>query len=154
LDRQPVSLDVLCQEMVEYVRPLAEERRLTLSLKLDPSPIRVLGDARRLKQVVLNLLDNAIKYTPAGGQIQVEVERVGSAAVGNVIDTGCGIPADDVPHIFERFYRRRQKTESHSDGFGLGLAICRWIVEAHGGTIRVSSQPKQGTQFTFELPIG
>lgn len=153
LERQPVDLNALCEETVQYVQPLADERQLMLTVKLDSTPIYVLGDARRLKQVVMNLLDNALKYTPAGGRIHVEVERAGATAVVSVSDTGCGIAPDDLPYIFERFYRRRQKQENKNDGFGLGLAICRWIVEAHGGTIRVSSQPTEGTRFTFELPL-
>lgn len=153
LERQPVELNALCEETVQYVQPLADERQLTLSFKPADAPIYVLGDARRLKQVLLNLLDNAIKYTPPSGHIGVELERTTAAAVVSVSDTGCGIAPDELPHIFERFYRRRQKGANENDGFGLGLAICRWIVEAHGGTIRVSSQPAQGTRFTFELPL-
>ncbi|MBI3950825.1 MAG: heavy metal sensor histidine kinase [Acidobacteria bacterium] len=153
LDRQPVKLDGLCQEMVDYVRPLAEERGLRLDLSLPDEPIMISGDARRLQQLMLNLLDNAIKYTPAGGRIQVEVERCGAVAAVKVLDTGGCIPAEDLPHIFERFYRRRHKADGETTGFGLGLAICKWIVEAHGGTIEVASELGQGTRFIFHLPI-
>jgi signal transduction histidine kinase len=153
LDRQVVKLEMLCQEMVEHVRPLAEERGLALNLSLSDEPTMILGDARRLKQLILNLLDNAIKYTPSGGQIHVKVGRKDSTAAVDVIDTGCGIPAEDIPRIFDRFYRRRQKMDGQAPGFGLGLAICKWIVEAHGGTISVESEPGHGTRFTFQIPI-
>ncbi len=153
LDRQAVNLGALCQEMVEYVSPLAEEQGLMMYLSLSTEPVVVWGDPRRLKQLVLNLLDNAVKYTPAGGQIRVAVERRSNAVVVEVFNTGDGIPSEDLPHIFERFYRRRRQTQGEAGGFGLGLAICKWIVEAHGGMITVESEPDQGTRFTFHLPV-
>jgi heavy metal sensor kinase len=153
LDRQPVKLDALCQEMVEYVRPLAQERGLTLDLSVSHEPVIVLGDTRRLRQLLLNLLDNAIKYTPASGQMKIIVERRNGVAAVDVVDTGCGIPAEDLPYIFDRFYRRRQRMEGEATGFGLGLAICKWIVEAHGGTIEVASELGRGTRFTFQIPM-
>lgn len=153
LDRQVIHLDHLCQEMVEYVRPLAEERELKLDLSVSNGPVLIQGDARRLKQLLLNLLDNAIKYTPAGGRMTVAVERQENMAAVDVTDTGCGIPAEDLPYIFDRFYRRRHKVEEQATGFGLGLAICKWIVEAHGGTIEVASELGQGTRFTFHIPV-
>jgi signal transduction histidine kinase len=152
LDRQVIHLDELCQEMVEYVRPLAEERGLKLDLSVSNGPVLIQGDARRLKQLLLNLLDNAIKYTPAGGRMAVAVERQENMAAVDVTDTGCGIPAEDLPYIFDRFYRRRHKVEGQATGFGLGLAICKWIVEAHGGAIEVTSELGQGTRFTFHIP--
>jgi signal transduction histidine kinase len=153
LERQVVKLDMVCLDMVEHVRPLAQERGLTLQFSTGDEPLMVLGDARRLKQLILNLLDNAIKYSPPGGQIQVQVARQDSFAAVDVADSGYGIPAEDLPHIFDRFYRRRQKLDDQAAGFGLGLAICKWIVEAHGGTITVESEPDQGTRFRFQIPV-
>lgn len=153
LDWQVIRLDHLCQEMVDYVRPLAEERGLELNLSVDDEPVLIRGDARRLKQLLLNLLDNALKFTPAGGRIEVAVQRQGIMAAVDVTDTGCGIPAEDLPHIFDRFYRRRRAVEGQAPGLGLGLAICKWIVEAHGGTIEATSRFGQGARFTFHLPI-
>jgi heavy metal sensor kinase len=153
LSRQAVTLEALCQETVEYMRPLADQRGLRLDFRVEDGPVVIQADPRRLRQLVLNLLDNAIKYTPAGGQIQVKVSRDDSAAVVQIIDTGHGIPAEDLPHIFDRFYRRRQKIDGQAAGFGLGLAICKWIVEAHGGVIVVDSELGHGTRFSFRLPI-
>lgn len=152
LERAPVNLHALCQEMVDYVHPLAEEHKLQLEMSADRESITVRGDARRLKELMLNLLDNAIKYTPAGGRIRVCVKRQSEMAVVEVADTGCGVPAEDLPHIFDRFYRRRRASDGQTTGFGLGLAICKWIVEAHGGAIAVHSEPGRGTRVTFRLP--
>ena len=115
----------------------------------------VLGDADALRQLLLLLVDNAIKYTPAGGSITLglnaEDDRTrGLTARISVVDTGVGIPAADLPHIFERFYRADRARQS--GGTGLGLAIGKWIAEAHGGTITVESSPGNGSIFTVTLP--
>ncbi|MBE0696567.1 MAG: ATP-binding protein, partial [Anaerolineaceae bacterium] len=110
-----------------------------------------------LKQVLVNLVGNAIQYTPPGGKVILNLEKANNQARLTVTDTGPGIPAQDVPHIFERFYRgersRKRTTGIQSSGFGLGLSIAYWIIRNHGGTIEVNSREGQGTIFCVWLPI-
>jgi signal transduction histidine kinase len=125
--------------------------------------VQVIGDADRLKQLFLNLMDNAIKYTPSGGTVTVSFAREGDWVRVAVADTGVGIPAQDLPRIFDRFYRvdkARSRDPSSFDsrsggsggGTGLGLAICKWIVDAHGGRIQAQSEVGKGSTFTVFLP--
>jgi signal transduction histidine kinase len=111
----------------------------------------VLGDEDRLRQLLLNLVDNAIKYTPAGGMVTLGLSRRDGWAQIAVSDTGMGIAAEDLPHIFERFYRA-DRSRGRSGGSGLGLPIAGWIAQAHGGRIEVTSQMGQGSVFTVWLP--
>ena len=112
-----------------------------------------MADAERLHQVLLNLLENAVKYTGSGGEVMAEPWTNGEVAGVTVRDTGPGIPPADVPHVFERFYRLGAARSRHDGGgSGLGLAICHEIVEAHGGTIWVRSEPGHGSEFSFSLP--
>jgi two-component system OmpR family sensor kinase len=114
---------------------------------------RVLGDRDRLKQVVLNILSNAIQYTPRGGQVDIGLACVGEWARLTVTDTGPGISAEDLPHVFERFYRSdMSRQRSKSGGAGLGLSIAYWITRGHGGNIEVASEPNHGTTFSIWLP--
>jgi signal transduction histidine kinase len=107
-----------------------------------------------LKQVFLNLVANAIQYTPAGGEVFLSLARTGDTAKLIIRDTGPGIPAEDLPYIFERFYRaEKSRTRSGTPGFGLGLSIAQWIVEQHGGKIEVSSQEGRGTTFAVWIPL-
>jgi two-component system OmpR family sensor kinase len=116
--------------------------------------VTISGDRDRLKQVFLNLLGNAVQYTPAGGAVNLSLDRVGEKVRVIISDTGPGIPAQDLPHIFERFYRgEKSRTRSGSTGFGLGLSIAYWIVRNHGGSIDVNSRDGQGTTFCVWLPI-
>jgi len=153
LELAPLRLDQLCREVCDYVSPLVEQRGLQLRVLVPEEPIVITGDAKRLKQLLLNLLDNAIKFTASGGSITLSATKKNSVAVVDVADTGCGISAEDLPHIFDRFYRRRKKITAQASGFGLGLAIAKWIVEAHGGKISALSEADKGSTFTFELPI-
>jgi two-component system sensor histidine kinase BaeS len=117
--------------------------------------VAVRGDGHRLRQVVNNLLDNAIKFTPAGGRVTLELRRDGArgAAVLSVADTGAGIDAEDLPHVFERFYRGdKARGRGRQGGTGLGLSICQSIVTAHGGSIDVHSAPGAGTEVIVRLP--
>ena len=117
--------------------------------------ILVNGDRDRLKQVLLNLIANAIQYTPQGGEIFLSLAKVGEQARIIVRDTGPGIPPEDLPHIFDRFYRaEKSRTRSKTTGFGLGLSIADWIVENHGGQIKVESKVGKGTTFAIWLPLG
>ena len=111
-----------------------------------------MGDEFRLRQMLLNLIDNAVKYTPEGGRIWLSLEREGGYAKISVRDTGIGIPKEEVPKIFERFYRVDKARSRRMGGSGLGLSIVKWIVEAHKGRIEVESELGKGSCFTVWLP--
>jgi signal transduction histidine kinase len=114
----------------------------------------VTGDRDRLKQVLINLVANAIQYTPQGGEVFLSIEKIGDQARIICRDTGPGIPAEDLPHIFDRFYRaEKSRTRGKATGFGLGLSIANWIVEKHAGRIEVNSKEGQGTSFAIWLPV-
>lgn len=147
--RKPVRLDRLALEVCQELRPLAEHKQLLLETACS-SPIVVQGDAELLRQAIFNLLDNAIKYTPAGGRVRLSLEQQEGRAQLIVADTGVGIPPDDLPHIFERFYRV-DKARSVG-GVGLGLALVREIITQHQGEIQVASVLHHGTTFTVSLP--
>jgi two-component system OmpR family sensor kinase len=148
--RERVELDTLMLEVFRQMRPLAENIELSIG---EEDQASVLGDADRLKQLLINLVDNAIKYTPNSGRVTLGLRRVESQAVLTVADTGIGIPEQDLPHIFERFYRVGKARSRAAGGSGLGLSIVQWIVQAHNGKISVTSQPGQGTTFTVWLPL-
>jgi two-component system sensor histidine kinase BaeS len=119
----------------------------------------VMADSRRITQVFINLLTNAIRYTPDGGTISIQIENQFVVqdevyACVSVIDTGIGIPSEELAHLFDRFYRVEEARSRHTGGTGLGLSIAHHFVKAHGGFIRVASQPDAGTTFTVYLPPG
>jgi len=153
LERAPVDLSRLVAETVEGVAVLAEDRGVRLAVEA-PDAVRVVGDAVRLRQVLLILLDNALKFTPDGGTIAVRVAREGGQARLRVRDSGPGVAPEDLLHLFERFYRA-DKARTGGGGTGLGLAIGRWIAEAHGGHIAVANvpAPERGALFTVTLPL-
>lgn len=130
---------------------LAEDKNISIT-SIAPAPVAVVGDRSRLKQVVVNLLDNAIKYTPAGGKIEVVVRKTARKAVLEVIDNGIGIPAKAQAHIFDRFYRVDKARSREMGGAGLGLAIVKAICAVHGGTVEVASTEGSGSRFKVELP--
>jgi signal transduction histidine kinase len=151
--REPVELDQLAMEVFRQGQGLVQARRKNLRFSvLNLEPVTVLGDPGQLRQLALILIDNAIKYTHAGGKIRIAVSRNGQLAAFSVTDTGIGIPAEARPHIFERFYRADQARAREQQGSGLGLAIGKWIAEAHKGEISVNSQEGQGSTFTVLLP--
>ena len=152
LNKQPVELDTLLLEVFQEMHILAGNK---VNLKIaDIDQIQFKGDRDRLKQVLLNLVGNAIQYTPQGGDVRMGLARIGDQARIIVRDTGPGIPSEDLPYIFDRFYRaEKSRTRSSSPGFGLGLSIAKWIVENHGGTINVESREGQGTTFAIWLPL-
>jgi signal transduction histidine kinase len=149
--REPIDLAGLVRECLEVVRPQAEVDRIRIETDLDAGPGPVYGDRNRLKQVVLNLLTNAIKYNQKGGLVRVSVSAEPSQAVLAVTDTGRGIPPESLPRVFDRFYRVPDQ-EAATAGTGLGLAIAKRIVESNRGTIEVTSQMGQGSTFTVRLP--
>lgn len=149
--REPLDLAGLVLEIGDALRPLAESRGQQLRAS-GAQPVWMDGDPARLRQVFVNLIDNAIKYTPAGGRVDVAVRSEGSEAVVAIADTGVGIPAEHLPHIFERFYRVDKARSRSEGGTGLGLSIARSIVAAHGGQIELVSTPGKGTLCTVRLP--
>jgi signal transduction histidine kinase len=151
--REPVHLGGLVQECIEIVRPVAEAEGVSLESEAETTQSPVQGDRNRLKQVFLNLLTNAIKYNRPGGQVRIQVVLEGNEAVTRVSDNGLGIPADSLPHIFERFYRVPDSGRGVG-GTGLGLAIARRIVEGLHGTITVESEIGKGSTFCVRLPTG
>jgi signal transduction histidine kinase len=148
----PVELDTLLLEVFREMRILARER---VNIKLtEIDQICVSGDRDRLKQVLINLVANAINYTPKGGEVYLSLGRVGENARVIVRDTGQGIAMEDLPHIFERFFRaEKSRTRSKTSGVGLGLSIAYWIVNRHGGRIEVDSAENKGSTFCIYLPI-
>jgi len=152
LDLQPLELDQLVKEVFNQIKLLAR-KKVTLKLE-ELDPVVVLGDRDRLKQVLLNLTGNAIQYTPSEGIVSIALRKMETQAQLIVTDTGLGIPEEDLPHIFERFYRgEKSRTHSATSGFGLGLSITYWIVQNHGGTITVESKVGQGSTFCVWLPL-
>jgi two-component system, OmpR family, sensor kinase len=147
----PIELGEVLVEVYQQMKILAGER---ISVKLEEiDQIVVSGDRDRIKQVMLNLLGNAVQYTPPGGNVILRLSRVDGQACLIVSDTGPGIPKDDLPHIFERFYRgEKSRHRSSQTGFGLGLSIAYWIVRNHNGNIEVTSEEGKGTTFTVWLP--
>jgi len=150
--REPVNLGDLVASAVEQVRRSAEQKELSLSLQRGPRTI-LRADEDLLLQLLLNLLDNAIKYSPAAGSVTVGWSADAERVELWVRDTGVGIPTEHVPHIFDRFYRVDKARSRAEGGAGLGLSICRWIVQAHGGSISAESVPRQGTTLTVVLPL-
>ncbi len=148
----PLALEPMIQDMVDELTLLADDRRITLSFESQSVP-PVLGDAQWLKQALINLLDNALHYTPSGGAVTVRLRAVGEGVAVAVEDTGHGIEPEHLPHLFERFYRTDWARAKDAGGTGLGLPIVKEIAEAHGGTISVTSQVDKGSVFTLRLPV-
>ena len=148
---EPLALEPLVQDLVDELTLLADDRRITLSFESQSVP-PVLGDAQWLKQALINLLDNALRYTPSGGAVTVRLHMVGEVVAVAVEDTGHGIEQEHLPHLFERFYRTDWARAKDAGGTGLGLPIVKEIAEAHSGTISVTSQVYKGSVFTLRLP--
>ena len=153
LHREPVEMEPLVRDVAETANILGEEAGLRVSIPV-VQPITVLGDRTRLRQLFLNLVTHAIKYTAKGGAVELSLEAVEGAAVFTVKDTGIGIAGADLPFIFDRFWRvdRVRSRGGERGGVGLGLAISQWIAQAHGGSINVSSRLGRGSSFAVTIP--
>jgi signal transduction histidine kinase len=150
LRREWLDLKPVVEEGLELVKPLADEQGVALKARLESAAVA--GDAGRLGQVVTNLLSNAVQYNRPGGTVRVRLESSGDDVMLEAADTGCGIPEEDRPHIFERFYRVDKARTRASGGHGLGLAISKGVVDAHGGTVGFDSAPGRGSTFRVRLP--
>ena len=149
--RAPVDLYDLCAQSIERLSPVAARQSVTLALTGEQAEIE--GVEQLLKEMIYNLLDNAIKYTPRGGSVQASLIRSGRRAIIRVTDTGIGIPQADLPHVFDRFYRVDKARSRATGGTGLGLSIVKQIVALHGGTITAESEEGKGSTFTIDLPL-
>jgi signal transduction histidine kinase len=150
LELARVNLRAVAESAAGEIRPVAEAKGVRLDLGLPGAPLPVVCDEHRVQQVLVNLLANAVKFTPAGGRVRLAMKHDGTAVQATVEDTGIGIPDDQLPRIFERF----QQAHAGRGGTGLGLAIVKAFVEAHGGRVWVESRPGQGTAFHLSLPVG
>lgn len=149
------DLTALLAETVETVEILGEEHGVVVKVELPAAPLRAMVEPGRIRQLLMNLITNAMKYTPRGGAVDISLVADSDNAVLQVRDTGIGIATGDLPHVFERFWRAdpaRSRT-GERPGVGLGLSIVKWIVDAHGGTIDVQSRPGRGTTFRVTLPL-
>jgi len=149
LRREQTDLNDLIRQSVELYEDLAEERGIDILTSVPPE-LAVAVDRNRMRQVLANLLDNAVKYTPAGGVVQIAARRDTSDAVLTVSDTGVGIPPEELPRIWDRLYRGDKSRSTR--GLGLGLSLVKAIVAAHGGRVDVQSQPGAGSTFELRLP--
>ena len=149
LNLTPVDLNSLIKSVYAQFSASAQEKNLRIRLE-EKDPAVIIGDEVLLREVLVNIVNNAIKYTPEGGEVALWIERGETQSRIVVADTGCGIPENEIPWIFDRFYQV-DKSRS-SQGSGLGLSICKWIVEAHQGSILVESAAGQGSRFIVSLP--
>jgi signal transduction histidine kinase len=146
------DLAELASTTADQMSLLAEDKNITVVREASTGLI-VEGDRSRIKQVIVNLLDNAIKYTPNGGSVRISVTRDGQSAVLDVTDTGIGIPPGALPHVFERFFRVEESRSREQGGAGLGLSIVKSICAAHGAEVEVTSEPGKGSRFRVRQPL-
>ncbi|HEV2484740.1 MAG TPA: ATP-binding protein [Terracidiphilus sp.] len=152
MEMLPIDLTSILNITLDHMSLLADEKQIVMTCEAE-APVCVTGDAMRLKQVIVNLVDNAIKYTLEGGRVLVRLEAQGREAVLTVADTGIGIPAESLPHVFDRFYRTDKARSRELGGTGLGLAIVKAICSAHSGTLSIESAENKGTTLRVQLPL-
>jgi two-component system phosphate regulon sensor histidine kinase PhoR len=152
LDFVPVSLRDLATAVIEELGQQIREKQMTVTLELPPALPDVRGDSERLRQVFVNLLDNAVKYTSPGGRIHVNAHESGQEIECAISDNGPGIAAEHLPRVFERFYRVDKARSRELGGTGLGLSIVKHIVQSHGGRVWAESRVGEGSRFCFTLP--
>jgi signal transduction histidine kinase/CheY-like chemotaxis protein len=154
LEIRVLDMTAVVHAAIDALRPAAEAKRIRLSVEADPAAARIVGDPDRLQQVVWNLVNNAIKFTPKGGGVDVSLRRAGADIELRVVDSGQGISGEFLPHVFERFRQAEGSTTRRHGGLGLGLALVRHLVEAHGGVVRAESAGvDRGATFTVTLPV-
>jgi signal transduction histidine kinase len=153
LDRRAVELEPLVSEVLSEIEVVRAHRRVQVDSELPIDLPPALADRNRVHQVLFNLLDNAVRFTPEGGHVEVSASRHNGAVEVRVSDTGVGIPERHLPMLFERFYRVDTARSRNDGGTGIGLAIARSVIEAHGGRIWAESTPGEGSVFAFELPV-
>ncbi len=151
LDRRPLDLAGLVREVAELSRPVAEDKGVRLEVS-PGAPLTAWADRDRMAQVLHNLLANAVRYTESGGRVAISARQSDGELQVEVVDTGVGIPPDELPHVFDRFYRVDRSRSRATGGAGLGLAVVKYLVEAHGGRVWVRSAPGAGSTFGFSLP--
>ena len=154
LHRHPADVSELVRSVLMEIEAASRDRGVALSGDAPASLPHVSLDSDRIRQVLRNLIDNALRHTPPGGRIDVQVHKQGTALTVSVADTGSGIATQDLPHLFDRFYRADGSRARATGGSGLGLAIVKQLVEAHGGEVSVESEPGTGSVFSFSLPVG
>jgi signal transduction histidine kinase len=152
IEMRPVELTSVLKSTLDHMSLLADEKAILVTCNA-AAPVWVTGDAMRLKQVIVNLVDNAIKYTSEGGRIEVTLQAQDEQAVLSVADTGIGVPAESLPFVFDRFYRADKARSRESGGTGLGLAIVKAICTAHNGVVSVESSETKGSTFRVQLPL-
>ena len=150
IEHAPVDCSSICEQTVARLRAQDDHHELVTGIA---AGVWVKGDEKRLRQMLQNLLENSADYTPEGGRIELDLRLVDGQARLEVRDTGIGISNEELPHIFDRFYRGQDARAARSEGTGLGLAIVKYIVDAHGGSVEVTSQPERGTTFVVRLPL-
>ncbi|MHB1128249.1 MAG: sensor histidine kinase [Bacillota bacterium] len=158
LDRCPVDLNELIYKVYQLLRPVAEEKNISLAIQLPKQMPVIVADPDRLNQVLYNLMTNSLRYTPEGGRAIVKGKILAKSGGKEwvqieVIDNGVGIPAEDLPYVFNHFYRADESRTRASGGSGIGLAIVKQLVEAHGGQVWAESEPGKGSTFYFTLPL-
>jgi signal transduction histidine kinase len=151
VDLFPVDVDTIITDVYREAKVLAKDRDIQVKIE-DFQPVRINGNSDRLKQLLLNLISNALKFTPDGGKLMLSLTERDDCAVIHVRDTGVGIPAESLERIFDRFYQV-DSARTHTSGAGLGLSIAKWIVEAHNGTIRAESEVGKGAVFIISIPV-
>jgi heavy metal sensor kinase len=153
LQRKPLDLRVLLEDMRDSLSTLCAQASLDLHIELPDQPVPTSGDSAALGRLVRILMDNAVKYTPAPGRVSLSLKTTPDGAVVEVADTGIGIGADDLPKVFNRFYRADKARTHDSGGAGLGLSIARWIAEQHGASIAIESESGHGCRVRVQLPL-
>jgi len=152
LELTPLNLEEIVRGLHDFFLPMAQEKKLHFTIE-QCDDVMVLGDKTRMHQLFSNLIDNAVKFTPEGGLVALSLSTAGRAAQFRVRDSGIGIAEEDIPNIFNRFYQGDKSRSGAARGSGLGLHICKRIVEAHGGEISVAGNKQQGVTFTITLPV-
>jgi signal transduction histidine kinase len=153
LERNAIELAPLVTQVLSEIDVARSDQGVIVGSDLPPDLPPVYADRERIHQVLFNLLDNAVRFTPRGGRVNVTASRVDGHCEVRVVDTGVGVPPEHLPRLFERFYRANPARSRDDGGTGIGLAIARSVVEAHGGHISAESEQGKGSTFTFDLPV-